>query len=309
MTSTSMTGAGELRVVTLNLWGEQGPLATRLRLCQEQLAALSADVIALQEVREIPGRLPNTAQTLAEALGYQHVFTPAVEWGGGVEGLAILSRLPLVRHRHHPLPHENIRGGERRVLLRADVRHPGGVVAVFCTHLNYRLKHGVQREDQVEVIDQHINAALAEGSAEGDPPRLAILMGDFNATPESDEIRFLKGLHSLRGARTYYQDAFARVHPGVAGYTWAQQNPFTARLRFLDSDRRLDYIFVSPMHRDGRGLIHDAAIVLNQASPLEGQDVAGLLPGESRLFPSDHFGVMARVQVAPLDDEGADRPR
>lgn len=307
MTSTSMTGAGELRVVTLNLWGEQGPLATRLRLCQEQLAALSADVIALQEVREIPGRLPNTAQTLAEALGYQHVFAPAVEWGGGVEGLAILSRLPLVRHRHHPLPHENIRGGERRVLLRADVRHPGGVVAVFCTHLNYRLKHGVQREDQVEVIDQHINAALAEGSAEGDPPRLAILMGDFNATPESDEIRFLKGLHSLRGARTYYQDAFARVHPGVAGYTWAQQNPFTARLRFLDSDRRLDYIFVSPMHRDGRGLIHDAAIVLDQAIPAGGED--GLLPGESRLFPSDHFGVMARVQVAPLDDEGADRPR
>ena len=111
------------------------------------------------------------------------------------------------------------------------------------------------------------------------------------------------------GERDHWQDAFERIHPDDEGFTWAARNPYTARLGWLEPDRRLDYIFVSPMHRDGRGLIHDAAIVLDQASPLEGQDVAGLLPDESRLFPSDHFGVMARVQVAPLDDEGADRPR
>lgn len=288
---------GRVRAVTLNLWGEQEPLAPRLTLCLHELAALDADVVALQEVRQIPGRLPNLAATLAGGLGCAHVFAGAVEWGGGLEGLAILSRLPILRSEHHELPHANPAGGERRVLLRADVRHPDGVVAVFCTHLNYRLKHGVQREDQVEAIDRIVSQALDEGGGV-DAPRLALLMGDFNATPESDEIRFLKGLHTLRGRRTYYQDAFARVHPGEPGYTWAQRNPFTQRLRFLDSDRRLDYIFVSPMARDGRGVIHDARVVLDQ--PKEMPAAVAPQVREAALFPSDHFGLLADIQVAPL---------
>ena len=47
-------------------------------------------------------------------------------------------------------------------------------------------------------------------------------MGDFNATPDSDEIRWLCGRTTLGGRRVAYQDAWARANPGQPGITWAQ---------------------------------------------------------------------------------------
>lgn len=268
--------AGRLRVVTLNLWGEQEPLAPRMALVEEQLRALRPDVVALQEVRQIDGALPNQAQTLGAALGLHHAFAAATEWGGGVEGMALLSRRPFAQVGHVELPHATEK--ERRVLLWAHIETEHGVVLCGSTHLNYRHLHGVIREDQVEAVDAELQRQQAD---------LKILMGDFNATPDSDEIRFLRGLHTLKGRRAYYQDAWARCHPSEPGYTWAARNPFTARLHFLEADRRLDYIFVSPAARDGRGRVHSCRLALD-------------LPDSEGRHPSDHFGVCADVQLAPL---------
>ncbi len=269
-----------LRALTLNLWGEQGPFAARMALCQREIARLAPDVVALQEVRQIDGQLPNQAETFARALGYHHVFAGAVEWGGGLEGLAILSRAPVQGSGHIELPHAT--ETERRILLHAVVPTPAAQVAVFCTHLNYRMTHGVIREDQVEAVDRRVAEVLAGLSA----PALAVLMGDFNATPDHDEIRFLRGLHTLRGRRTYYQDAYLRRHGSEAGTTWSTRNPYTAKLRFLEGDRRIDYIFVSPMSRDGRGQVLECQVVLDQ-------------PDEQGVFPSDHFGLLADIATAP----------
>ena len=264
-----------VRVVTLNLWGEQAPLDERLARIVEELAALGPDVLCLQEVREVPGTVPNTAATIATALGHQHVFASATPWGGGDEGLAITSRLPIARHAVGELPHAV--ESERRVVLGAAVETPRGALPVFTTHLNYRLSEGGKREDQVAAVD----AFTAGWSTE--LPR--ILCGDFNAVPHSDEIRFLRGLHSHDGRRTYWQDAFERIYPDDKGFTWAQRNPYTARLGWLEPDRRLDYIFVSPMFRDGRGVIRDCRIVLDTPDP-------------GGVWPSDHFGLMADIQIA-----------
>ena len=57
-----------LRVLTLNLWGEQGPVARRMEVCAAGLKAIAPDVVALQEVREVEGKLPNQAATLAAGL-------------------------------------------------------------------------------------------------------------------------------------------------------------------------------------------------------------------------------------------------
>ena len=85
-----------LRIMTLNLWGENGPWEERLALVGEKLASLQPDVVALQEVREVPDRIVNQAEVLAaRGRGYQHVFAPSTDWGGGQEGLAILSRFPI----------------------------------------------------------------------------------------------------------------------------------------------------------------------------------------------------------------------
>jgi endonuclease/exonuclease/phosphatase family metal-dependent hydrolase len=148
------------------------------------------------------------------------------------------------------------------------------------------MSDGIAREEQIETVDRLLKAHLQKLPAS---PLLTLLMGDFNATPDSDEVRFLRGLHSLAGRRTYYQDAFLCKSDGPAdhGFTWSRRNPYTQRLRFLQNDRRLDYVFVSPPSRDGRGTVHDCRVVLDR-------------PDNDGAFPSDHFGVYAEVQLTPL---------
>ena len=266
-----------IRVVTINLWGEQPPLDRRMRGLVGGLAALEADVIALQEVRQVPGVVDNQAETLARGLGMQAHFVPATPWGGGDEGLAILSRHPIVERLHSELPHAT--PDERRLVVGATIETPAGRFSAFTTHLNYRLHHGAIREDQVTAVEALV------ASVESELPK--VLMGDFNATPDSDEIRWLRGLHSIERRRVYYQDAWQRRHGEDHGYTWARRNPHTDRLRWLALDRRIDYIFVSALRKDGRGVVHDCRIVLDE-------------PDEEGCFPSDHFGLCADVQVAPL---------
>jgi endonuclease/exonuclease/phosphatase family metal-dependent hydrolase len=268
-----------LKVVTLNLWGEQPPLERRMQLAVDGLRALAPDVIALQEVRQIAGQLPNQAETLAAALGMRFEFAPATPWGGGDEGLAILSRLPIVASAAHELPHAV--PTERRLLLHASIDTPAGRLDVFTTHLNYRLTDGGKREDQVVAIDAITSAVKSELPM--------ILTGDFNATPDSDEIRFLRGLHTAAGRRTYWQDAWERRHGRADGFTWARANPYTHRLRWLERDRRIDYIFVGALRRDGRGAVRDCRIVLD-------------MPADDGALSSDHFALFAEVQLMPADD-------
>lgn len=273
----------QLRVVTLNLWGENAPLEQRLALCIEQLKALSPDVVTLQEVRQVPGKVANTAETLARALDMQYVFEKTVEWGGGDEGLAILSRLQIRQSGFTRLPHPM--PDDQRIVLWAVVDSGVGGVAVFTTHLTYRMHHGDKREDQVAAVDETVQSVLA---SQTEKPVTSVVTGDFNASPDADEIRFMRGMHSLQGRRTYYQDAFL-VQPsrGDAGITWARRNTYTHKLRFLETDRRIDYIFVGAASRDARGTVHDCRVVLDE-------------PSSDGVFPSDHFGVFAEIQLTPL---------
>jgi endonuclease/exonuclease/phosphatase family metal-dependent hydrolase len=265
-----------LRCLTLNLWGAEPPLETRMAAIAKGLRELLPDVVALQEVREVPGQLANQAETLAGEAGLHHVFAPAVPFGGGHEGLAILARDEILEHADRELPHA--RPDERRVLLSARIRHGGGSVWVHTTHLNYRLTHGKQREDQVQAVEASIAGRTTD--------RPQILMGDFNARPESDEIRWLRGQVTLGGRRTYFQDAWERLHPGDPGWTWARSNPYTAKLAFLEPDRRIDYVFVTPMRGDGRGTVHSCSMAFRQ-------------PTAEQVFASDHFGLLAEIQIEP----------
>ena len=263
-----------LRCLTLNLWGAEPPLAERMAVVEEGLRDYQPDVVGLQEVREIPGQLPNQAATLAQAMGFQHVFATATPFGGGNEGLAILSRFPIAEHEVLELPHAE--PNERRILLSARIENGSGGAWIHTTHLNYRLTHGLQREEQVRAIEGRLSVRTS------DAPQ--ILMGDFNARPDADEIRFLRGLTTLDGRRAYFQDAWQRLHPDEIGWTWARANPYTAKLAFLEPDRRLDYIFVTPQRGDGRGTIHSCLIVFDK-------------PSADSVFASDHFGLLAEIQM------------
>src|SRR5687767_5289634 len=132
-----------LRFLTLNLWGAEVPVAERMRLIVEGITQLGPDLVALQEVCEFPD-LPNQAATLAHDLGYHFVFAPTVDFRGGREGLAFLSRAPIVAHEVRELPHAT--DLERRILLSAELQLGDRTLWVHNTHLNYRLTHGRQRE-------------------------------------------------------------------------------------------------------------------------------------------------------------------
>lgn len=281
--------------MTLNLWGTEPPLEARLALAVRQLQALAPDVVCLQEVRPLDGRAGRTtAHAVGDALGMTVHYQTAVAWEttpqlpGGQEGLAIIARA-IGRTRDEALP--DARPTEARILLSAEVDTAAGPIWVHTTHLHYRLDDGVAREHQVLAIDDAIRRV---GRDRDSPPQ--ILCGDFNATADSDEIRFLRGLTTLGGRRTHFQDAWLRLHrepgPGdgpAEGITWSSDNRFTRPLRSLDLDRRVDYVFVTTRKRDGRGTIHDCRVVLTEREGL----------GEVAICASDHYGVCADVQVAP----------
>ena len=117
--SVQMTG-GVARFLTLNLWGENGPWEARIAVINRGLDALAPDVIGLQEVREVPGRVPNQAALLAAARGWHHAFAPTSSWGGGQEGLAIVSRFPIGAQEFRPLPHSTETEGRGILSARLD---------------------------------------------------------------------------------------------------------------------------------------------------------------------------------------------
>ncbi len=274
-----------LRLVTINFWGTEPPLDRRLALASRQLAELAPDAVAMQEVRPLDGREgETTADHLADQLGMHRVYAESLCWDddaffpghpGGSEGLAILSRHPIGDHRVVKLPEG--RPTEQRILLSAALETPAGPVWCHTTHLHYRLDDGLAREKQVLTVDAAIRAIDSRA------PQL--LCGDFNATADHDEIRFLRGLTTLGGRRTHYQDAFARIHPGEPGLTWSSENEHTRPLRSLDIDRRIDFVFVTTRKKDGRGTVLDARVVLDQR--------------DGDLCASDHYGVLAEVQIEP----------
>jgi endonuclease/exonuclease/phosphatase family metal-dependent hydrolase len=279
-----------LRFVTLNLWGENGPWQARLSQVGAELDRLAPDVVALQEVREAPGRVPNQAATLAGPRGWHQIFVPSTGWGGGHEGLALLSRFPIGEHDWRPLPHSTETEG--RIVLSARIDTDLGQIWAHTTHLSYRENQGLEREQQVQVVDEVVSAHV------NDAPH--VVMGDFNTVPESDEIRWLTGLCTLGGRRVNYQDAWAQAHPGEPGYTWTRANDYTERMHWLRRDRRLDYIFVTPVRRDRRGSILGAALAFDKPQASQAQTSSG---GE-RLYASDHFGVVADVRLLPEPPAG-----
>ena len=283
-----------LRVVTLNFWGTEPPLDARIALAVRQLRTLDPDVVCMQEVK--PHGDATTAHAIAAQLGMYAQYAKAVAWGAGEhgkdspageEGLAIITKQPLLETRVLALP--DPRPTDARILLSGRATTAGGPIWIHTTHLHYRLDDGVAREHQVDAIDAAIRAC---GRDNDSSPQ--ILCGDFNATPDSDEIRFLRGLTTLAGRRTHFQDAWLRLHrepiPGegpAEGITWSSQKRNTRALRSHEHERRNEYVFVTTRKKDGRGTVHDCRVVLTERDGL----------GEVAIAASDHFGVCADVQI------------
>ena len=268
-----MSDVRTLQVATLNIWNRFGPWEQRLAAIRAGVRELAPDIMGMQEVLRLAageGDALDQAAAVAEGFGYHTAYGRSKDerWYGN----AVLSRWPIVHTECFELPRCGT--DEKRSLLLAVIDSPFGQIPFFVTHLNWKFHEGHVREAQVLEVVRRVLAYAATF-----PP---ILVGDFNAEPRSDEIRYMGGLTSLGSkSRVYFQDAFADAGDGSPGYTFSRRNPFAAPLR--EPDRRIDYIFVRGRDDRFRGEPLEARVCFD--APVDGT------------YPSDHFGVTAKLRA------------
>lgn len=266
-----------LRVLSLNLWNLSGGWRGRREEVRAWIARLGPDVVCLQEVIEDRTRRNSARWLFDNEPGYEgfaHHGVPTTVVDGITFGNAVLSRWPVDETNAVDLPDdEPLAEGVRRLVLHA--RTNG--LDVFCTHLTSLPAHGYLRERQVLAVDDAVRA-LADPAS----PLPPILAGDFNADPDSAEIRYLSGLQSIDGRSTFYQDAWRVAGGREPGFTWDNRNSFTAQDH--ESDRRIDYVFVGFRKGGGAGVVESCRVVCDRS-------ITGV-------FASDHFGVCADIRTA-----------
>jgi endonuclease/exonuclease/phosphatase family metal-dependent hydrolase len=265
--------------MTWNLWWRFGPWQARQPAIAAVLAEVAPDLAFLQEVWADPHD-GDQARTLARPLD-RHVARSTRASGDPFPfGNAILSRWPIRRSDTVVLP--GIDGGpSHRSGVVAEIGHPDGAFLAVCTHLEWRYDQTALRQRQLD----HLLVTVREWMQASALDRPVVLAGDFNAVPDSDEIRRLTGASTLYGdpaggAGPVFTDSWAAVSD-EPGHTWTRDNPHSVDAQW--PRRRLDYVFVSWPRPKPLGNPMAASLVGHEP-------IAGVVP-------SDHFAV-----VVELDD-------
>lgn len=266
----STTIESRLKVLTWNIWWRFGQWEQRRPAIATTLKRLDADIIALQEVWS--DEKANQAAGLAAELQYHHVFVSGRDMNGIGFGNALLSRWPIIRQDSVKL-YSQKESDEGRLALFAEIDGPRGLIPVFSTHLNWRYQHSHIRQRQVVDLARFVDGKRPLSF----PP---IVCGDLNATPESEEIRMLKGLTTCPVEGLSFHDAWDVAGGGGSGMTWDNVNPYV--LERLEPDRRIDYVLVGWPEDRGAGHIVECRVAGNQ--PVEG------------VWPSDHYAVSAEIR-------------
>jgi len=235
--------------------------------------------------RASPGILEESSAPSPASSGMDlHEFA----YHGTTFGNAVVSRWPIVDFAELKLPHNRKLGMLTRSAVNAQIQTPYdfGTISVTSTHLDHRLTDSVDRMKQIQALLAFVRSKRVQPSVSSHrfPD---ILMGDFNAEPDSDEMRYMRGLAIYENKSTFMQDAWiiAGDGPRDQGFTWDNKNPHA--FEDFEISKRLDYIYTSYPSRDGVGVVEKCQVVCND-------DIVG------GTWPSDHFGVMAQIRAAPL---------
>lgn len=212
----------DVSVVTYNIQAGAGNLTT----IAEELRALNADLVALQEVDvhwHQRSNFVDQATTLAKALGVEMRFAPIYRLPGDSGrpprefGVALLSKHRIEIFRNDSLTRlstqeTNPTPTRMPGLLNAVVNVGGTRIHVLTAHLDYRTDPAIRRQQVTEIL-RVVSDTMK-----------TILAGDLNATPDAEELQPLFERLS---------DVWPRS--GGPGYTYPASAP----------TKRIDYILVS----------------------------------------------------------------
>ncbi|MGZ8515269.1 MAG: endonuclease/exonuclease/phosphatase family protein [Candidatus Limnocylindrales bacterium] len=232
----------------------------------ERLGLLLADMSALQ-----PDLLG--LQEVVYPMQQDRLIGPAGEgsyevvraWAGRPEyGNSLLVRSPLAAAEVARLDL-----GLNRSALRTVVSLAGGRrVLVAVTHLHHEVDGAAERDEQARKLIDWLAAAPVTDAQ--------VAMGDFNANPAEPAAERMRS-HG-------YRSAFAEANGEEPSVTW----PSGPQAPAIDTDGDpacLDYIWV-------RGGVRVASARLAFDRPD---------PEDRTLYPSDHFGISAHLEIGPSD--------
>jgi endonuclease/exonuclease/phosphatase family metal-dependent hydrolase len=172
-----------------------------------------ADVVGLQEVSRgwVVNGSADMLQWLSQRLDMPYAYEPTegFQWG-----IAILSRYPIGSVETGSLPPDSLRF--RRGYIKADIQAGRDTLRVLNTHLHHIEEDSETRQEQVPLLIDTWNGA----------PR-TVLMGDFNASPDSPEMVMLAAAGLI--------DVGGSIGPDP-GYTYYSADPY----------QRIDYFWTSP---------------------------------------------------------------
>ena len=252
-----------LRVATLNLFNNAyGRWTDREVLVHEQAVALDADVLAFQECDLAGDQVDRIAEALGPSYSMVRMRNPDAR---SIKSLAIASRVAI----------ESDDGctdlGSSDIALR--VRLAGGM-EVVTTHLHF----GPSRQGS-EIRAGQVRKLLA-WLGPVTPDRRVVVCGDFNAGPQGATIKVVKQV--LRSAyEAVHGDEPEWTHPTELVRIIDAQAAFGVPVLPEGRGHAIDYVFVSPSL-----VVRDCRLAFDRPADDE--------PG---LFPSDHVGLVADLEV------------
>lgn len=260
-----------VRFVTWNVWGRYGDeWEARQVGIEDALIEAAPDVVCVVEA----WRQDDVAQTsrIAQRLGLpHHRFVGDWQQDDWLSGAGFISRWPMSEPVSRPLHAKDGSGHGQAVHVVVDGGR--GSIQLFIAMLDYPLDASALRQAQVK----ELAAFIQEVTTNRDP---IVVCGDFNAAPESDEIRMLTGASTTAAPGLVFYDAWEVAGDGSPGHTWSNRNPLAAA--GLYPDRRFDYILSAWPRRGGVGHPTHCRLL-------------GVRPSD-QLQLSDHYGVVADLR-------------
>lgn len=289
--SSQPARAGErvFRVVTYNVWGLVRPFLKKPRRFQEiarTIPELDADVIAFQETFSKKTRILSTLK------GYPYVARGPGKTGLKIQGsgLLLVSRWPIVESEtlvYEACAFPSCLEAKGALFVRVLVDGLGEV-DVYDTHLI------AGDFEAARAYQAHELAAVIERKSAGRP---VVVVGDFNAEPETLGYRVFKDRLRLRNAHEDYVAA----HPELPeferlGYTF---DPLRNRnIRAISPSKkrhRIDHVWVRPEAGPVRAKTELCNLIYDE--PIAG------------MFLSDHFGLLADIRFQTPEPPQASAPR